>query len=153
MNRVLFAATVCLLFLSVAAQAQGRDPGDCQAAAERLRAQCLAAGGAEADCQARVDEFLAQCEHNPPPPPSAAVVTPETEALTEQQILQDTFADEADPKIVHNPFLMGLESLPDEALAEEALKYGIKLDKRWGRERILKEILTAAANPPAPKVL
>src|SRR5262245_30775800 len=68
-KRILFSlATAIVVAISAGAWSQDQGPRDCSAAAERLRAQCLAAGGTAEECQARVDEFLSRCERDPPDP-------------------------------------------------------------------------------------
>lgn len=49
-----------------------------------------------------------------------------------------------------NPLVQQLETLPDEDLAKEALTRGVKVDKRWGRDRLIAETVQAIQNPPPP---
>jgi hypothetical protein len=104
-------------------------------APEALQAEHLAAlRGSNAEPSDSIPAApVAGIPTSPPPPPPAAPAPPsETVAATA------------------NPLLVQLETLPDEDLAREAQSKGIRIDGRWGRERLIYEIVQAAANPPPP---
>src|SRR5262245_14270263 len=73
-----------------------------------------------------------------PPPPIAVLRESVPDPLpTEQPVVVD-------------PAVQQLETLPDEDLRKKAQELSVKVDGRWGRDRVISEILTAMRSPPPP---
>lgn len=75
----------------------------------------------------------------PPPPPPTVSAASEVPAES-----QDAAEKPQDPATV------ALEQYPDEDLQKLAADKGIRVDGRWGRERLIAEILSAPEPAPAP---
>lgn len=49
-----------------------------------------------------------------------------------------------------NPFVKHLDTLPDEDLKKLAHEKGVMIDGRWGRDKIMQALITAASRPETP---